>query len=112
MHKRGHENGGDREGEGGGGGGKEAGRTGRGHEDVDGLEDVEEHLELAVLDALAPPPDLPGDLARDLHLLLLRLRVSAARVTHLDQGTSIMGRDHQLEDIRVGALRVPKVENF
>ena len=45
----------------------------RGHQQVDALQDVEEELVAAVLDALAPPADLARHLAGDLRLLLLCL---------------------------------------
>jgi len=68
------------------------------HEQVDVLEHVEEQLVAAVLDALAPPSDLAGDLGRDLHLLLLALRLDARL------------RDERLEHARVAVLRIAKVE--
>eukprot|EP00053_Salpingoeca_punica_P004551 m.49696 g.49696 ORF g.49696 m.49696 type:complete len:479 (+) comp12846_c0_seq1:384-1820(+) len=77
----------------------EHGAVGR-QEDVDGLQDVEEELVLAVLDALAAPADLAGHLARDLHLLLLRAGGDSALL------------DEHLEGVRIGALRVAKVQNL
>ena len=45
----------------------------RGHEQVDALQHVEEELVAPVLDALAPPADLPRHLVRNLTRLFLRL---------------------------------------
>jgi len=68
------------------------------HEQVDVLQHVEEQLVTTILYAFATPADLAGDLGRDLHLLLLTLRLDA----HL--------RNERLEYARVAVLRIPKVE--
>lgn len=68
------------------------------HEQVDVLEYVEEQFVTPVLDALAAPADLAGDLGRDLHLLLLALRLDARL------------RDERLQHARVAVLRIAKVQ--
>lgn len=70
----------------------------RRHEQIDVLEHVQEQLVAAVLDAVAPPADLAGHLGRDLHLLLLGLRLDARL------------RDERLQHARVAVLRVPEVQ--
>lgn len=70
------------------------------HEEVDVLEHVQEQFITAVLDAVTSPADLTGHLGRDLHLLLLGLRLDARL------------RNERLQHTRVTVLRVPEVQDL
>lgn len=72
----------------------------RTHQKIHILENVEEQLVSAILNAFTAPTDLTRDLRRDLRLLLLRSRLDA-----------LLG-DECLENASVGVLGVSEVEDL